>query len=123
MDNEPAVNIVDLVALGTQLSERREELAALAKRLRPLGFDKDNLLHLDYIEGYVVSHAHQTGIPVEACSRMDYMRLLGDSADARHNNARRCRRGIRGATNALHRLAQGEEPAVFGIASLNGLNY
>jgi hypothetical protein len=77
LNSDKDVKVVDTVGLIREFVARRAELVALARLLRPVTFDKDDAQHLDFIEGYVVSRGHQTGIPVDSYSRMDYMRLVG----------------------------------------------
>ena len=77
---KPAIKestIVDILKL-------REQFAALGDlsnvKITPLDFNKDDPLHMDYIEAYSITRGDQTGITVTYLSRLDLMKMVGNIA-------------------------------------------
>jgi ubiquitin-activating enzyme E1 len=77
---DKTVRIVDHAALSQQFEERKAELLQRAEHLKIIQFDKDNELHLDFIEGYVRARGVQRRIPLHHIGRLELMKLVGSIA-------------------------------------------
>jgi ubiquitin-activating enzyme E1 len=121
-NSDKDVHVIDPVGLTREFIARRAELVALARLVKPVTFDKDDPQHLDSIEGYVVSRGHQTGIPIDSYSRMDYMRLVGSIQPTLGTTTSMVGGGAFALLPLL--LADPLKPQPYsGMTTLNGLDY
>jgi ubiquitin-activating enzyme E1 len=119
-----SVAVVDHVALLEQFEAQKDALVAIASKIKPIIFDKDNEVHMDFVEGLIRARGEQRQIPLDNHDRLDLMKKIGSIAPTLATTTAMVGGGAFASLPLLLADAtKGTRQRLNGAISLDGLSY
>ena len=122
---KPEPSVKEQIVDGTKIRGQIEAIEGLASiHVTPIDFDKDDVLHMDFIEAYAITRGLQTGIPMTHLNRLELMKMVGKIAPTMATTTAMVGGGALGPLpTVFDKSFEGEQLPVMGECSLIGLQY